>query len=312
MPQTGRTWERRDIEIVALDGVVLRGWHYAQSQPGEPVIVMSHGFGVTKEMALDLFAADFADAGFNCVAYDHRNLGESDGLPRQHVDPWRQVADARDAITYARNLPGLAGDRLGIWGTSYSGGHVLVLGATDRRVRAVVSQGATISGWRNSQRRSPGEAWDAMSRRFAEDRDATLRGEPLAMTRQNGEVTEEDIAYIPAPDEAIAAGNSSRTWVRAMAPECMVRWPNLLTLRSYELYRGYEPGTFISRIAPTPLLVVCAANDTTTPTDEILGAYGEAREPKRLELIPGGHCDLYTAHQKRASAAAVAFYRDYL
>src|SRR4051812_4813985 len=134
---------------------------------------MSNGFGVTKEMALERVAEDFADAEFNCVAYDHRNLGESDGQPRQQIDPWQQISDARDAITFARSLPNVDGERLGIWGTSYSGGHVLVLGATDRRVRAVVSQGATISGWRNAQRRFPGDSWDAMSRRFAKDREAS-------------------------------------------------------------------------------------------------------------------------------------------
>jgi hypothetical protein len=37
------------------------------------------------------------------------------------------VRDYRDAITYAETLADLDRERIGIWGTSYSGGHVLVV-----------------------------------------------------------------------------------------------------------------------------------------------------------------------------------------
>jgi hypothetical protein len=65
--------------------------------------------------------------------FDNRNFGASDGEPRQKIDPWRQVRDYRDAITYAETVEETDADRIGIWGSSYSGGHVLVVGAIDRR-----------------------------------------------------------------------------------------------------------------------------------------------------------------------------------
>ena len=72
--------------------------------------------------------------------FDNRNFGASDGQPRQEIDPWQQVRDYRDAITFAETLDATDPDRIGIWGSSYSGGHVLVVGAIDRRVKCVVAQ----------------------------------------------------------------------------------------------------------------------------------------------------------------------------
>lgn len=77
----------------------------------------------------------------------------SDGEPRQELDPWQQVKDYRHAITYMQTQSLLDPEKIGIWGTSYSGGHVLVVAAIDRRVKCVVSQVPTISGWEGSLRR---------------------------------------------------------------------------------------------------------------------------------------------------------------
>jgi uncharacterized protein len=312
MPEATKSWTRHDIEIPLPDGVRLSGWRYAPTAPGAPVIVMSHGFGVVKEMQLDLIAEVFAAAGFNCLVYDHRNLGSSGGEPRHHIDPWQQVSDCRDVVTFARNLPGVDGARLGIWGTSYSGGHALVMGATDRRIRAVVSQGATISGWRTSLRRFPGDSWGKMAERFAADRDKVFKGAEMAAGAQMPDVTAEDIARSDIVLDEARPGNSSADWVRAAPPETLKSWGNKLTLRSLELYRTYEPGAFIGHISPTPLLVITMDNDTVTPTDEILAAYNRALEPKRLTILSGGHCDLYCFKRAEATQAALKFYREFL
>ncbi len=305
------TVERRDIEIRMPDGVALHGWHYAPGTANAPVIVMSHGFGAVKEMQLDLIAESFAGNGFNCIVYDHRCLGTSEGLPRHHIDPWQQISDCREVVTYARNLAGVDGVRLGIWGTSYSGGHALVMGATDRRIRAVVSQGATISGWRTSLRRFPGDSWGEMARRFADDRDAVFKGAALKLVRQMA-LTDDDFKRSDIDIDKAAPGNSGVEWIRATPPSCLKTWGNQMTLRSLELYRSYEPGAFIAQISPTPLLVITMDNDTTTPTDEILEAYNHAREPKRLKILRGGHCDLYCCKRGEATQAALEFFKEVL
>ena len=138
---------RRDFEFRTEDGVILRGWHYLPERTGAaPTVVMAHGYSAVKEMYLDRFAEAFAEAGIGAVVFDNRNFGASDGEPRQEIDPWQQIRDYRDAITWASGLPEVDAERIGIWGSSYSGAHVLVVSAIDRRVKCVVAQVPLISG----------------------------------------------------------------------------------------------------------------------------------------------------------------------
>ena len=86
--------------------------------------------------------------------------------------------DWRRAITFLEAHPEVDSSRIGLWGTSYAGGHVLVLGATDRGVRAVVSQVPTISGFEQGLRRVSPDATPALENAFSVDDRAQLRGEP--------------------------------------------------------------------------------------------------------------------------------------
>lgn len=136
---------REDIEFKAQDGTILRGWFYTSSVPlpgpKNPCIILCHGFGATKEMGIDAFAEAFTSAiPVHALVFDNRCLGASDGLPRGEILPPLQISDYSDAITHAQLRPEVDPKRIGAWGTSYSGAHVLTVGAIDRRVKAVVSQ----------------------------------------------------------------------------------------------------------------------------------------------------------------------------
>ncbi len=89
-----------------------------------PIIVMAHGYSAVKEMYLDKFAEKFAEAGLASLVFDNRNFGASDGKVRQEIDPWQQIRDYRDAITFAETLAATDADRIGVFGSSYSGAHV--------------------------------------------------------------------------------------------------------------------------------------------------------------------------------------------
>src|SRR5271156_3724930 len=146
--------EQIDVEFRVEGDVTLRAWLFVPDRPGpRPAITMAHGFAGIREHGLDRFARGFADAGFVVLVHDHRGFGVSDGQPRFDVDPWQQIADWRYAISYLESHPAVNADRIGLWGTSYAGGHALVLGATDRRLKAVVAQVPTISGYEQSLRR---------------------------------------------------------------------------------------------------------------------------------------------------------------
>ena len=288
---------RTDIEFRTEDGVTLRGWLYmpAGKSGRMPAIVMAHGFSAVKEMYLDRYAEVFAESGLVTLVFDNRNFGASDGQPRQHIDPWRQVRDYRDAITFAATLPQVDANRIGVWGSSYSGGHVLALGAIDRRVKCAVAQVPLISGHRNVRRLIRADFIATVQRQFDDDRRARYSGQPPAMIPV---VAEDPMApsALPTPD--------SWQWFTETARTRAASWRNEVTLQSVELFAEYEPGAYIEWISPTPLLMVVAAGDHLTVADEALAAYNRALEPKRLTLLPGGHFDAYVEDFSTASAAA--------
>jgi len=111
--------------------------------PGQspcPVIVMAHGLGAVKDMRLDAFAERFCAAGYACVVFDYRCFGDSGGISRQILDISMQLDDWRAAIGFARSLEWTDSGRVILWGSSFSGGHVLTLGAEDSNLAAVISQ----------------------------------------------------------------------------------------------------------------------------------------------------------------------------
>jgi len=101
-------------------------------------VIMAAGLGVTKEPGTDRFAERFHRAGYSVLAFDYRNLGESGGTPRQLVRISEQLADWQAAIGFAATLPGVAADKLAIWGFSASGGHVFTVAARNPRVAAAI------------------------------------------------------------------------------------------------------------------------------------------------------------------------------
>ncbi len=287
---------RTDIAFDA-EGTILRGWLYRPEQEKAPfpLVVMTHGWAAVKEMYLDSYAEAFAQAGIATLVYDHRNFGASDGTRGQEIDPWALVRDYRHAITFAATLPDIARKRIGVWGTSYSGGHAIVVSALDKRVSCVVVQAPTISGWRNTLRRFPGDTLVGLRKRFDADREARSQGKTPAMVPVIADFNAADVGIQTSSPSNIVEriGNDARKWPLTMPQERLEGWRNEITLRSVELYSEYEPGVYIERIAPTPFLLISATEDTITPTDEILAAYARAYEPKQIMLVPGGHYDLY-------------------
>ncbi|HLB80172.1 MAG TPA: alpha/beta hydrolase [Dongiaceae bacterium] len=296
---------RKDIEFKTEDGVTLRGWLYVpdRARGRVPIIVMAHGFSALKENYLDRYAEVYAAAGLAALVFDNRNFGASDGEPRHHIDPWRQVGDYRDAITFASTLSELNADRIGVWGSSYSGAHVLVVGAIDRRVKCVASQVPLISGHRNARRLIRADIVAAVQGMFVEDRKARYAGKPPAMIA----VVSDDPATpcaLPTPD--------SFQWFTETAKKRAPAWRNEVTLQSVELFTEYEPGAYIEYVSPTPLLMVVAAGDHLTVADEAIAAYNRALEPKKLALLRGGHFDAYVKDFEAASGAARDWFVEHL
>ena len=295
---------RSDVGF-ASEGIRLRGWLYRPHDRADnlwPAIVMAHGFSAVKEQYLDRYAEVFASAGFIVLVFDHANFGDSDGLPRQEVDPVRQRRGYRDAISYLNTLPEVDSSRIGIWGSSFSGGHVIEVAAIDRRVRCVVTQVPQTSGYEAALRRTRADLVPAALERFAKDRLGRFQGAAPTMIPA--------VSDDPSTSCAMPGMDCYTFFTETMpfAPN----WRNEVTLRSAEMSRENEPGRFIARISPTPMLMIVADNDLLTATDLALSAYEVAREPKKLVMIPGGHFTPYIEHFELTSGVARDWFTQYL
>lgn len=285
--------ERQDI-VFNANGAMLGGWLYRPDggQDRHPAIVASHGFSAVIAMGLDDFGQAFAKAGFACLIYDHRNYGRSGGWPRNETDPWQQVEDMRAAISFLRSLAFVDRDRIGLWGTSYSGGHALTVTALDRRVRCTVSMVPLVSGQRTFDAWVPAERRARFLERLANERDRRAEGAPPEVT------------------PAALPGSETEAWAKAVDKDGA--YENFVTLRSLDLMRSYEPIAFVPRIAPTPLLMVIAENDVQTPVEWQREAFVLAGDPKKLVTLPGGHYDPYMGHLAASIEASVGWFREHL
>lgn len=127
-----------------------------------PAILLAHGWGGLKEHLIELYAEAFAAAGYVAMAFDYRGWGGSDGriiaapdapmltaggertvavrVLREVVDPVDQVVDVRNALAWLIAEEGVDPQRVGLWGSSYGGGHVVSVAGQDDRVKALVAQ----------------------------------------------------------------------------------------------------------------------------------------------------------------------------
>ena len=151
-----------------------------------PAILLCHGWAGLKGHLASRYAIPFAEAGYVCLVFDYRGWGESDGrlisvadapmltqageqtvqarVIRNLVDPIDQVADIRACLAWLSTEPGVDPDRIGLWGSSYGGGHVIVVAGTDERPKAVVAQ---IGGF-GSPEANP--EWTTFQRKRAADK----------------------------------------------------------------------------------------------------------------------------------------------
>ena len=272
--------ERRDVSFDSGSDRCA-AWLYvpANSEAGAPpCVVMAHGFGATRAGGLEAFAERFAAAGLAALVFDYRGFGDSGGSERQVLDIARQLDDWRAAVAFARSLPEVDGERVALWGSSFSGGHVVSIAAEDHRVAAVVSQAPFEDGITALL------AAGAMNNlRLLR---AGLRDEARRLTRR-----EPFRIAIVGPPGSVAAMNSpdAEPGYRAMfGGEPFV---NEVAGRIGLRVGFYRPIRVANRVTCPWLICVCD-RDVVTPPRSALAA---ARRASRSEVrrYDAGHFDIY-------------------
>jgi fermentation-respiration switch protein FrsA (DUF1100 family) len=296
---------RKDIEFDAA-GTTLRGWLYRPDSGNGPfpTVVMAHGLSVVKEMGLDDYADVFAAAGLAVVAYDNRNLGASDGQPRQEIDPVMQRRDYSHAITWAAAQADIDATRIGVWGTSYTGGLAIISGALDHRVRCVVAQVPYLHALQTQDLVSPLEGIKGFHRLIERERQSLADGNAPRMV----EVCSDDESKPANSASALSWAFFNHYLASGRAPN----WKNELTIRSLELRQEYDALSFVHRVSPKPLLMIVAEDDDITPTSIALAAFERAREPKHLVMVAGHHYRPYIEAFEASSAAARDWFIEHL
>ncbi len=244
-----------------------------------PCIVMAHGFSATRDDGLTGYAEAFRDAGFAVVLFDYRHFGASSGEPRQLIDIGRQQDDYRTAIAYARRLAGIDPDRIALWGSSFSGGHVFDVAATDPRIAAVVAQAPFTDGI------------------------PTLAAIPLrnvvrltyaGLRDQIGALLKRPPDLVPAVGDpgtlaAMTAPEAKPGFEAVVGPESL--WRNEVSARIALRLATHRPGLKASKLQ-MPLLVCVCDTDATTPPASAVKA-GERAPRGEVRHYPYGHFDIY-------------------
>jgi predicted acyl esterase len=241
----------RPVEVVAHDGVTLRGTLYEPADRGpRPGVVLISPWG-TPDGVYTAQATALAERGYVVLSYTTRGFGASGGTV-ELAGP-SDVADVSTVLDWAIARTAVDPGRLGVGGISYGAGIALLAAGHDPRIRAVVA----MSGWTDLAEtfyRGQTRAFQVIGsvRFFAE---ATGRPSP-ELTRVFADF------FADRNREAILA------WTRRRG-----------AVTSLDRINTYRPAIFLAQ----------AYGDTFFPPNQIVRFFTGLTGPKRLELSPGDH-----------------------
>jgi pimeloyl-ACP methyl ester carboxylesterase len=233
-----------------------------------------HGFGSNSEGNNVLQPARvLGEFGYVTMRFDMRGCGKSEG-EFGRVICLEQVDDLGNALSFLAKHPAVDSNRIGVIGSSFGGAVAVYAGGTDPRIAAVISNG----GWGHGERKFRGqhatpEAWTKFTTMLEQGRAHRARtGESLMVPRY-------DIVPIPAH----VRENLDRQKVGMLAPNSVEMFP-AETAQSMFDFRAEE---VVGKIAPRPLLLIHAANDSVTPTEQSIEMFKRAGQPAELHLFSG-------------------------
>jgi len=291
---------RRDVEFRSGDDTV-RGWLYTPDEGDGPFpcIVMAGGWCYVKELVQPHYAELFAEAGLAALLFDYRNFGESDGPRRQHIDPVWQIEDYKNAISFAETLAEVDADRIGAWGLSYSGGHVLIVAAIDPRPAFAISTIPVVDGFQTMRRCHGEPGFARLNRMILEDRRQRFAGKAGGYMAMSTDKPNEIMSAWPFPH--VFEG------FRKIQQEEAPRHEHRNTIESVENLTHYIVAPYCRRIVETPVLMTLAAGDNITSADLEAEAFNAITNPNKQFASIGGidHMSIYTNREHLGKVAAV-------
>jgi fermentation-respiration switch protein FrsA (DUF1100 family) len=291
---------RSEVEFPS-DGVSCAAWLFRPDADGSlPLVVMAHGFSGTRELRLDAYAERFAaEAGVAALVFDYRHFGASAGEPRQLLEIRKQHQDYEAAIAYARGLGWVDPARVALFGTSFSGGHVLAVGARDSRIAAIISQCPFTDGLATLPALGVVNGLKATAAGLRDQLGAVLGRPPHYMPAVGDPGT---FAAMTTPD--------SKPGFEALLP-AETRWENRVAARIVLRLATYRPGRAAAQIGCPVLASVCD-KDALAPAERTVKLISRAPRAE-IKRYPVGHFDIYVGDAwERAVADQTDFLRRHL
>lgn len=276
---------------IKLVGTVLVPDDYIEGERRAAVLIC-HGRFAIKEWVPSRWTPHFLAAGYVCLVFDYRNLGESEGQPGTIV-PQEEVRDVQNAVTFIQQQDEVDPDRIGVLGWGLGGGVAISAAARDARIKAVVCASGIANGGKYGQVGMPVSAWAERQTEIEQDKvDRVLTGVSKCLARTH---------VLGRPDDEATDDNDRQSWIaslisavgieRASNP-VLLGIPEEITLASMQALYEFKPDEEVHKIAPRPLLVVHAREDHEFPFDHVKTLFDRAGEPKDLLVVEdAGHLD---------------------
>ena len=264
-----------------------------------PCVVLANGFSGTMDWILPAYAEGFCSNGFAVLIFDYRHLGQSEGKPRQLIDPRKQIEDLNNAIQFAKNHGAIDADNIALWGTSLGGSYVLSVAANDPTIRAVIGNMPAIDSIRGTN----------FSEKLKKSGVSKLKFIIVSMKLVLGGLIDALCGILGRapfylkvygkPGLAFFTDASLKHRFEQLEKESS-HWQNKIAPRFLFKAPRYKKGTF-ARIK-VPILLVLAAEDTEISPEFVKE---KAREASHVQIkeFPGQHFDMYHGATFTASMA---------
>lgn len=299
-----RTGSKKDVRF-NVKGTPVSAWLFLPEYLTAPVpcIIMGHGLGGTKALGLEAYALRYQDAGFAVLAFDFRYLGDSDGEPRQLVWIPYQLEDFAAAVEFVRSLKEIDLGKIALWGSSLSGGHVIVTAARDSKIACVSSQVPLLDGNAGGMQvvKQIG-LWHLLKMAFGHG----LRD----LVRSWLRLSPHTIPLLGKPG-SIAALADAGAWkfFNQIAPDDFI---NKVCARILIRMDKYHPIKHTSRIRCPVLLQVCD-KDISLPMKVIVKAEKNLGELVEVIHYPIDHFDIYIGENfEKAVSDQLDFFKKHL
>ena len=235
---------------VTLQGELAAWLWHPEGATG--AVVLGHGLSAVRDQRLPAYAERFAEAGLAALLFDYRHFGASAGEPRQLLDIPRQLEDWRTALAYARGLDDVS--KVGLFGSSFGGGHALTIATESPAVAAVVAQCPMTDGLKASLM-TPKLTALKLGKVALQDQIGSYLGRKAKLIPAAGKPGE--LAMMSAPD--VLPG------FKAITPPDSA-WVNLVAARAGLKIGLYRPGAHADKIT-CPLLICVCDKDSLVDAD---------------------------------------------